>query len=285
MAKSIRVVQVSDTHLSSKRAYFHDNWEVFLAEMAADPPDLVVSSGDMSFDGADDDDDLAFARAEHDKLAAPWIAIPGNHDIGESAMAVRLDQPIDDTRIARWRRIVGPQWWVEDVGDWRLVGIDTALLGSGRAEENEQWRFLETTLEGRGGRPVLLFQHMPPWLKEREDTSFTTLAVPHAVRGRLLETCAGGGVRAIACGHVHVHNRAEYRGIEIVWSSATSFFNIIERQHAGFAVPRPGYIEWTLDGAAYSWRVVEPPLMITHDVGGWNKAVGSTTKMPARPLR
>jgi 3',5'-cyclic AMP phosphodiesterase CpdA len=285
MSKPIRIVQVSDTHLSRKRAYFHDNWEVFLAEMAANPPDLIVASGDLSFDGADDDDDLAFARLEYDQLPAPWIAIPGNHDIGESTIAVRLDQPIDDTRIARWKRHIGPQWWSKDVGDWRLVGIDTVLLGSSRPEEEEQWRFLQAALAERGGRPVLLFQHMPPWLTERTDPSFTTLALPHVVRGRLLETCAAGGVRAIACGHVHVHNRAEYEGIEIVWASATSFFNIIERQHIGFGVPRAGYIEWTLDGAAIAWRVVEPPLMITHDIGVWNKVMGSTTKMPPRALR
>ena len=285
MTKPLRIVQVSDTHLSRRRAYFHDNWEVFVAEIAANPPDLVVSSGDLSFDGAAEDDDLAFARLEHDKLAAPWIAIPGNHDIGESALAVRLDQPIDEARIARWRRHIGPQWWCRDVGAWRLVGIDTALLGSGRPKEAEQNAFLGRSLAERGGRPVLLFQHMPPFLKDPDDATFTSLAIPHAVRGPLLDICVAGGVHTIACGHVHVHHRATYRGIDIVWAPATSFFNIIERQHAGFGIPRPGYLEWTLDGEAVSWRLIEPPLMLTHDVGLWNKAHGSTTKMPERRLR
>lgn len=281
----IRIVQVSDTHLSRLRAYFHDNWEVFAAEMAASPPALIVHSGDLSFDGPAEEDDLVFARAEHDRLAAPWVAIPGNHDIGESALAVRLDQPINDTRIARWRRIIGDQFWCRDVGAWRLVGIDTALLGSGRPEEGEQWSFLDRALAGRGGRPVLLFQHMPPYLHDPDDAAFTALAVPHAVRGRLLDTCAAGGVKVIACGHVHVHRHVQHRGMDIVWAPATSFFNIVERQHGGFGIPRPGYIEWTLTGPAIAWRVVEPPLMITHDVGLWNKAFGSTTKMPPRPLR
>ena len=280
----IRIVQVSDTHLSRKRAYFHDNWEVFVAAMAESPPDLIVHSGDLSFDGAGDDDDIAFARAEHDRLAAPWVAIPGNHDIGESTIAVRLGQPIDDDRIARWRRHVGPQCWHRDVGEWRLVGIDTALLGSGRAEEAEQAAMLEAALAGRSGRPVLLFMHMPPFVLDAMDAAFTTMAVPHAARGGLLETARAGGVAAIACGHLHVHRQTSWKGIEIVWAPATSFFNIVERQHAGLGIPRPGYVEWTLDGHAFSWRVVEPPLMITHDVGLWNKAHGSTTKMPPRPL-
>jgi 3',5'-cyclic AMP phosphodiesterase CpdA len=285
MPKPTRIVQVSDTHLSRKRAYFHDNWEVFVAEMAANPPDLIVASGDVSFDGAGDEDDLAFARGQLDRLAAPWIAIPGNHDIGESALAVRLNQPLDDARIARWRRHFGAQWWSRDVGAWRLVGLDTALLGSGRPEEAEQWSFVEAALASRGARPVLAVMHMPPFLLDAADAAFTALAVPHAVRGRVLDTLSSAaGVEAIACGHVHVHRRDTHGGVEIVWAPATSFFNIVERQHAGYGVPRPGYVEWLLDGTTRSWRVVEPPLMITHDVGLWNKAYGSTTKMPPRPL-
>ncbi|MDX2155652.1 MAG: metallophosphoesterase [Hyphomicrobiaceae bacterium] len=280
-----RLIQVSDTHLSRKRAYFLDNWRVLRDELAAAPPDLVVATGDLSFDGAADGDDLAFARAEHDLLPAPWIAVPGNHDIGESPLAVRLDQPIDDVRIARWQQLVGPQWWYRDIGAWRIVGIDTALLGSDRSEARAQWAFLETALASRDGRPVLLFQHMPPFLTTPEDMAFTTLAVPHTVRGRLLDVCVGGGVSKIACGHVHIHRRMEHKGIEIVWAPATSFFNIVEQQKAGRGIPRPGYLEWTLAGRDLSWRLVEPPLMITHDVGLWNAAYGSTTKMPPRPAR
>ena len=42
----VRIVQVSDTHISRKRAYFFDNWEVFVDEMRRQPPDLIVHSGD-----------------------------------------------------------------------------------------------------------------------------------------------------------------------------------------------------------------------------------------------
>ena len=56
------------------------------------------------------------------------------------------------------------------------------------------------------------------------------------------------GVAVIACGHLHVYRRMEYRGIEIVWAPATSFFNILEKQHRGLGVPRAGYVEWTLEG-------------------------------------
>jgi 3',5'-cyclic AMP phosphodiesterase CpdA len=137
VSKLVRIVQVSDTHVSRKRSYFFDNWEVFIDEMRSQSPDLIVHSGDVSFDGAGDEDDIAFARLEKDRLPAPWVAIPGNHDIGESPVAVRLGQPINPERMARWQRHYGAGRWCRDVGAWRLIGIDTALLGSGDAEEHQ----------------------------------------------------------------------------------------------------------------------------------------------------
>jgi 3',5'-cyclic AMP phosphodiesterase CpdA len=284
MTEPIRIVQVSDTHVSRKRAYFVDNWDVFVQEMRGAPPALIVHSGDVSFDGAADEDDLIFARSEKDRLAAPWLAIPGNHDIGESPLAVRLQQPINSERMQRWRRHYGPSRWCRDLGAWRLIGIDSALLGSGEPEEEAQHEFLERSLGERRNRPAILFQHLPPFESKVDDTAFTTAAVPHTPRLRLLETCVRHGVAVLACGHLHIYRRVEYRGMDIVWAPATSFFNIIEKQQRGLGVPRAGYVEWCLDGDRISHRLIEPPLMITHDVGAWNGVHGSTTKLPPRPL-
>jgi 3',5'-cyclic AMP phosphodiesterase CpdA len=283
-AEIIRIVQVSDTHVSHKRAYFVDNWNVFVDEMRNDPPHLIVHSGDVSFDGAGDEDDIVFARAEKDRLSMPWLAIPGNHDIGESPLAIRLQQPINVERMSRWQRHYGPSRWCRDIGAWRLIGIDTALLGSGDPEEEAQQDFLERALRKRSGKPVMLFQHLPPFENNADDTGFTAAAVPYAPRVRLLETYLRHGVTVIACGHLHVYRQMEYRGIQIVWAPATSFFNIVEKQQRGLTVPRAGYIEWSLKDRTISHRLVEPPLMITHDVGVWNATVGSTTKLPPRPL-
>jgi 3',5'-cyclic AMP phosphodiesterase CpdA len=283
-ADIIRIVQVSDTHVSRKRAYFVDNWNVFVDEMRCAPPNLIVHSGDVSFDGAADEDDLEFSRSEKDRLPVPWLAIPGNHDIGESPLAIRPQQPINAERMSRWRRHYGPSRWCEDVGAWRLIGIDTALLGSADPEEEAQHDFLERALKERSGVPVMLFQHLPPFENDADDPGFTAAAVPYVPRMRLLETCVKHGVTVIACGHLHVYREIWYRGIQIVRAPATSFFNIVDKQQRGLMVPRAGYIEWFLKGRAVSHRLVEPPLMITHDVGVWNSAMGSTTKLPPRPL-
>ena len=285
MPLPFRLVQVSDTHLSAKRAYFTDNFEVFVQAMAGNPPDLIVNSGDLSFDSPDDEDDLAFARAEHDRLPAPWKAIPGNHDIGEAPGGSKLGQFVDNERIARWRRHVGPNWWSHDTESWRIVGLDTALIGSGHPEEDRQARFLEDALGGREGWPVLVFMHIPPFQEDPDDPTPNTSCLLPTPRRWFLDLCAGGGVAAIACGHLHVYQRQHWRGIEIVWAPSTGIVNAEKTLKAGRRLPRAGYLEWTLEPGRATHRLVEPPLFITCDVGAWNKQLGSTTKMPPRPLR
>ena len=284
-SKPIRIIQVSDTHISRKRAYFVDNWDVFVGEMQHSRPDLIVHSGDVSFDGVCDEDDIAFARKEKDRLPAPWLAIAGNRDTGAPTPTANLNQqPIDAERLARWRRHYGPSYWCRDIGAWRLIGIDSALLGSGHSEERQQAMFIESSLRGRANRPVMLFQHVPPFDKNPDDAAPTNLAVPHTVRKWLLDLCLGNGVSVIACGHLHVYRHLEYHGIQIVWAPATSFANIIEKQQAGLGMPRAGFIEWKLDGRSISHRLVEPPLMITHDIGRWNTEHGPVANLPPRPL-
>jgi hypothetical protein len=64
-------------------------------------------------------------------------------------------------------------YWYIDIAAWRLVGIDSALLGSGHADAHRQTVFMESSLRGRAGRPVTLFQHVPPFDKNPEDAELT----------------------------------------------------------------------------------------------------------------
>ena len=280
----LRVIHVTDTHLSRSHAYFIDNWRIFCDIVAADPPDLLIHTGDVSFNGPANEDDLAFARAQMDMLPCPWLIVPGNHDIGEAPRYSRLDQPLNDERIAAWKRHFGAQHWLHDIGDWRIVGIDTSLLGSDRPEEAEQRAFLGHVLETRGARPVLLMMHMPPFVETAEDPKITTSSVVPEARAALLEACRTGGVRAIACGHLHVHHQKSWSGIDIVWGPCTSFVDMSKwfNQLGKFA--RSGYVEWVLDGAAFAHSLVQPVHMISHDMGLWSGQHGTTTKLPPRPL-
>ncbi|MEZ5818557.1 MAG: metallophosphoesterase [Hyphomicrobiaceae bacterium] len=282
--RTYRIAQISDSHLSETHAYFVDNFRVLAEEIKQTAPDLVVHSGDISFNGPVAEADLAFSRREMERISARWRIIPGNHDVGEAPHHSRLEQPLTDARLEAWKGVFGPLWWTEDIGEWRLVGLDTSLFDSGRGEESEQAAFLVEALGTRGERPVLLFMHMPPFVDDPEDPRPTTSAIPFEARQAFLETCRRGGVRVIACGHLHVYRRMTWQGIEIVWAPCTSFVNIEKwlKHFGGFA--RSGYIEWTLDGPNVAHRLVEPPRLFTHDTGLWSNLYGTVTKLPPRPL-
>src|SRR5262245_30789480 len=80
---TFRIAQISDTHLSGEKPFFVANFNVVAAALAASAPDLVVNTGDLSWDGASAEADLAEARRLHETIGLPMRAIPGNHDIGE----------------------------------------------------------------------------------------------------------------------------------------------------------------------------------------------------------
>jgi 3',5'-cyclic AMP phosphodiesterase CpdA len=282
--ETVRIAQISDSHLSATHAYFVGNFRVLAEELATSAPDLVVHSGDVSFNGPAAEADLAFSRTEMDRISARWRIIPGNHDVGEAPPHSRLDQPLTDARIGAWRKIFGPTWWVEDVAAWRIVGLDTSLFASRRPEEREQTAFLAEALATRGARPVLVFMHMPPFVDDPADDRPTTSCIPFEGRLHFLETCRAGGVRAIACGHLHVYRHMTWQGIDIVWAPCTSFVNIAKwlKAFGGFA--RSGYVEWTIEGMQLSHRLVEPPRLFTHDTGLWSDRYGTVTKLPPSPL-
>lgn len=279
---AFRLIQVSDTHLSPTHAYFAVNWAAFRAAVAESPPDLLVHGGDLSFNGPAVEADLAFAASEIAALGVPWAAIPGNHDIGEAPPFTRLAQPLTPARMAAWRRHVGPQWWRRDVAGWRLVGLDTALMGSGLDEEREQRAFLGEALASRDRRPVMVFVHMPPYERTPGDDSSPSSCIPKPARGEFLDACAAGGVRVIACGHRHVHRRLRHRGMDIVWAPTTAMVDVRSGLSRWRRLPRPGYLEWRLEPGRAGFRLVEPERMFVVDMTGWMAANGgTTTTLPA----
>lgn len=277
------VVQVSDTHLSPTHGYFYDNWLVFLEEMDALGPDLVLHTGDLCFNAPDVPEDLVFARAQMDRLRCDWLALPGNHDIGEPGERPRLGQSVNAKRLGRWDRSFGKDHFCRDLGEWRLVGIDSELLGSGLSEERTQEDFLERTLEEAGGRPVGLFLHKTLFLTDPGNAEPEGVCVPPEPRARLLHCLKDAGVRFVACGHLHGYHRSKLGAMEIVWCPTTAFID----PHKTWPVEvsnRVGYLEWRFEDEDHSHRFVEPSRLANIDLTNWTRAHGTTTNLPPRPL-
>src|SRR5919112_4393391 len=153
-----RVLQISDTHLSRGKPQFSANWAPLRDWARAQEAALVIHTGDLTVDGADSEDDMRDGAERMRELGMPFRAVPGNHDVGEAG---NRHQPVNEERLSRWRRHFGADHWCEDVGEWRLIGLDSMLFGDGGAEEARQLEWLEGTMASAGSRRLAWFTHRP----------------------------------------------------------------------------------------------------------------------------
>jgi hypothetical protein len=73
--------------------HFSDNWAPLAAWIADQHPDLVIHTGDVTFDGAGVEVDLSYSAQLMDELGIRWRAVPGNHDVGDPRHAANQSMP------------------------------------------------------------------------------------------------------------------------------------------------------------------------------------------------
>ena len=280
----LTVFQVSDTHLSQTHAYFQDNWDAFIECVDQEQPDFVFVTGDMCFNGPVNSADLAYARQQMDRLSVPWRAIPGNHDIGDVPPDVRLNHPISKPRRIAYREHFGAEYWVEDLAEWRFIGLNAQLMGSNLPDEPEQMRMLEASLASAGNRNLALLIHKPLFNKTPEESETSLATVFPEPRRALLSLCEKYGVKLIASGHRHGYRTTRHEGLRLVWAPATAFVDSRNPKDAPRTVRRAGYVRYRFEGAKFTCELVEPPRFVSHDMRNWMSSMGSTTKLPARAL-
>ena len=230
-----RVVQITDTHLSP-RFGIPPEWEALAAWLRADPPDLVVHTGDIVYEDPDDDADRAFARGLHDELARPLLFIPGNHDIG--FYGEEADRP---RRLSTFRATWGQDRFVTDLAGWRIVGADSYLLGT---PEHDEWLTAAVATD----QPVLVFVHQPV-----RGEPVDGWEMPIAARTAFATATTGADVRMVASGHRHVSVVGEHT----IW--APSLTQIGDPETAAGCDPRPGFVEFALaTGGGLRHRILRP---------------------------
>jgi len=216
----MKIVQITDTHFSPTKPHFNGNWEPLASWIEQSGADLVVHTGDLSVDGADKDDDIAFCMDLMREVSAPMLLVPGNHDVGHLPGSL---QPVNAGRLERWRRLVGPDYWMEDAGSWRLIGLDSLLMGFDDAEDEAQFEWLRSALESRGGRRVALFAHKPLFVDAPGEGDTGYWSVRPAQRQRLYDLIAAHDVALFASGHLHRAWQGRYENTSLVWGPSAAF--------------------------------------------------------------
>jgi 3',5'-cyclic AMP phosphodiesterase CpdA len=258
-----RLTQISDTHLARRLQKLTDNFHRVGEHIDATRPDLVVNSGDISFDGPTSRADLEFAKELHDALPVPCRHLPGNHDIGDNPTAVGPvpKQPATEECRQNYLSVVGNDRWRFDEAGWCFIGLNSLIMNTGIDSEAEQFDWLTAELSRANGKPVALFLHKPLFLNTPEDPEIESSAiryVPQPRRKNLIEMFAAVDLRLVASGHVHQRRDFTYRHTRHVWAPSAGFV-ISDAMQERIGIKQTGLVEYRFAPDSFEVRHVRAP--------------------------
>lgn len=253
------IAQVSDAHLGARTPLFRANFDRLVAALAPERPDRVVASGDVSLDGAGVEADFALAAEYHARFGVPVHAIPGNHDVGDHPDWMP-QQPIDDARLDRFRRHFGPDSWVIDRENWRILGLNTQTMGA-HAEQAAQLAMIHQAIETLEGRLLAVFLHKPLFVHRPGDTVRDYWSVMPDDRRAMAALLEHPALRLVGSGHLHLYQEVERGGVRYAWAPPTSFL-VAESEQPGLPGERRlGALVHRFDEGSVTTRLLEPPDM------------------------
>lgn len=195
-------LQITDTHIVPEGVLAYGRSDTAAAlERAVDTVnarlpllgqvDCAIVTGDLTDHGTAEE--YARFRSIMDRLAIPYLAVPGNHDLRDPMRAAFADQA--------WMPRNGPIQWCRNIGPFTVIALDTLLEGSHFGHlSDDGFTFLDRSLRAIGTRPAIVATHHP-WMK----TGIDAMDADNLRNGAALMTrlqAHPGPVRMIS-GHVH----------------------------------------------------------------------------------
>ncbi|MGH3066198.1 MAG: metallophosphoesterase family protein [Gaiellaceae bacterium] len=221
-----RVLHVSDLHIGRR-----DTLEPVAALkklVSRLHPELVLATGDLAHRGRRDE--LARAHEILENLGAPYLAVPGNHDIPYTF-------PARFTRtFAEWERAFGPVERVFASDGLVVVGMSSVRpwrQQGGAVEDTELRRASSRLREAPPSalRVVALHHHLaaPPWRAARKR--------PLSRRGHVLTALGEASAELVVGGHVHQASIAEIREFQATGGGRAG--SLVLATAPGLGRPRP----------------------------------------------
>jgi len=265
-----RLTQISDTHLGRRMTPLLDNFARVSEYIDMKRPDLVVNSGDISFDGPGQFDDLEFARMLHGAFPVACRYLPGNHDIGDNPTAVgpAPKQPVTEQSLKAYLSVFGEDRWRFDAAGWCFIGLNSLIMNTELASEAEQFDWLASQLSDSQGKPVALFLHKPIFLKAPNDPELAATSiryVPMPARSRLVDMLRAVDLRLIASGHVHQRRDFTFAHTRHIWAPSAGFIISDARQEV-IGVKEVGLVEYRFQPDSFEVRHVRAPGQIDVDL-------------------
>jgi len=261
----VKILIVSDTHLTPLASAFGDNWKVLRTWAKTMAPDLVVHLGDITADGARDASEFDTARPLFGGIGEIRF-LPGNHDIGDNPIAPGAPNkhPVDPARLADYRRVFDADHWSLDAGAWQLVGLDAQLFATGTDEEEQQFQWLEREMARRAG-PVGVMLHKPLFRDGPDDAEAHVRYVPAEARRRLLALLAARDLRFVVSGHAHQARRLHVGGVEHVWAPSSAYC-IPDAVQERIGEKTVGALVLELNDSDHRFQPVAPDGLMRHNI-------------------
>jgi 3',5'-cyclic AMP phosphodiesterase CpdA len=265
-----RLTQISDPHLARNRPTLTENFHRVSEYIDTTRPDLVINSGDVSFDGPTNRDDLEFAKTLHDALPVEYRGIPGNHDVGDNPTAVGPppSQPVTEQTVRAFVSIFGEDRWRFEAAGWCFIGLNSLVMNTGLAREAEQFDWLASQLSSANGKPLALFMHKALYLNAPDDPELAATAIryiPQPARARSIEMLGAVDLRLVASGHVHQRRDFTRGHVRHVWAPSSGFIISDKRQEA-IGIKEVGLVEYRFQPDGFEVRHVRAPGQIDVDM-------------------
>jgi 3',5'-cyclic-AMP phosphodiesterase len=178
------IAHISDPHVGSQ--YFVPNlMNRVIKELNELRPDAVVVSGDLTAEGYVQEYKNWLAYAE--RIEAPIHTVPGNHDSR-------------NVGYVHFEDLIGPRMWTVDVGDIRLVGVDSSEpdLNEGKVGRVHYPWIHDQFTHPAALKVFVLHHHLLPIPGTGRERSTVMDS------GDLLEVLVHSGVDVVLSGHKHV---------------------------------------------------------------------------------
>lgn len=176
-------------------------------------PDVVVFTGDQ-VNYSDNEEQWAMFTDIISEIndSIKVLHVPGNHDV------VLSDKRVDPSPFTSR---FGPDKYVYETEDVRLVAINTNLIKYSDPSEREQFQWLKAVLAD-DEKKTLLFGHHPFFMTDiNEDDGY--FQIQKAKRRKYFNMFADKGVRAVYAGHRHENSEGVYRNVPMKTTTSVAY--------------------------------------------------------------
>lgn len=258
----MKIILVSDTHLSARAPAFNANWEAGKRWIVSQKADAIVHLGDITADAIVYPEELAFAAQSFGDMSIHLV--PGNHDVGDQPIAGKMEYQFDPVRLAQYQDVFGPSSWWFRKKRWLFIGLNAQLLGSDSHLEEQQFAWLSRLVEC-GDERLALFLHKPLFRDNWSEKEVGSRYISPAARDRLKAILPRERLALVASGHVHQARRMEKDDTLHVWVPSTSFcIPDVVQEPIGEKIVGLAVLELDRSGASVTF--VEPEGMIRHNL-------------------